>query len=60
MLVLRLIGILLVIAIGACFITYVVTRNPRYLNLAWTLLRYSVIAALLIGALFVLERVIIL
>lgn len=59
MLILRLIGVLLVISIAACFITYVITRNERYLTLAGLLLKYSVIAALLIGALFVLERVLV-
>jgi hypothetical protein len=59
-LILRLIGILLIISVGACFITYVITRNRRYLALAGSLLKYSVIAALLIGALLILERVIVL
>ncbi|MCQ9373062.1 hypothetical protein NMQ14_02220 [Methyloversatilis sp. XJ19-13] len=59
MLILRLIGVLLVISIAACFITYAFTRNGRYLTLAGLLLKYSVIAALLIGALFVLERVLV-
>lgn len=59
MLILRLIGILLIISIAACFIAYVITRNRRYLTLAGLLLKYSVIAALLIGALLVLERVLV-
>jgi len=58
-LILRLIGILLIISIAACFITYVITRNRRYLTLAGMLLKYSIIAALLIGALLVLERVLV-
>jgi hypothetical protein len=59
MLILRLIGVLLIISIAACFIAYVITRNRRYLTLAGLLLKYSVIAALLIGALLVLERVLV-
>jgi hypothetical protein len=58
-LILRLIGILLIISIAACFIAYVITRNRRYLTLAGLLLKYSIIAALLIAALFVLERVLV-
>lgn len=60
MLVLRLIGVLLIIAVGASFLGFVVTRDPRYLRFAWSLMKYAVIAALLIAALFMLERVIIL
>lgn len=59
MLILRLIGILLIISIAACFVTYVITRNRRYLTLAGLLLKYSIIAALLIVALLVLERVLV-
>ena len=59
MLILRLIGVLLIISIAACFIAYVITRNRRYLTLAGLLLKYSIIAALLIGALLVLERVLV-
>jgi hypothetical protein len=60
MLVLRLIGILLVISVGACFVTYVVTRNARYLSLAGSITKYAAIGALLIVALLVLERVLVL
>ncbi len=60
MLILRLIGILLIITVGASFLGYVLTRDQCYLNFAWTLLRYAVIATLGILALFLLERVIIL
>lgn len=60
MLVLRLIGILLIITVSASFGAYVLTRNPRYLSFAWSLIKYSVIATLLILALFLLERVVVL
>ncbi|MEJ1958042.1 MAG: hypothetical protein WDM70_00050 [Nitrosomonadales bacterium] len=35
---------------------YVFTRNPRYLGLAWQIARFVVFAMLIFGALFVLER----
>jgi len=35
---------------------YVFTRNRRYLNLAWQILRFVVFALLVFAALFVLER----
>ena len=60
MLILRLIGVLLIISVSGCFLMFVLTRDQRYLRYAWSLLKYAVIAALLILALFALERVIIL
>ena len=60
MLILRLIGVLLIISVRGCFLMFVLTRDQRYLRFAWSLLKYAVIAALLILALFALERVIIL
>jgi hypothetical protein len=35
---------------------YVFTRNRRYLNLAWQIVRFAVFALLVFAALFVLER----
>ncbi|WP_018411704.1 hypothetical protein [Methyloversatilis thermotolerans] len=60
MLVLRLIGVLLIITVGASFVAYVLTRDTRYLQFAWRVLRYAVIATLGVLALFLLERVIVL
>lgn len=59
MLVVRLIGVLLVIAVGSCFLAYAFTRNRRYLDFAWTLLKYSAIAVLGFFALLALERVLV-
>ncbi|WP_018228352.1 hypothetical protein [Methyloversatilis universalis] len=60
MLIVRLIGVLLIIAVGACFLAFVLTGDRRYLALAWRLIRYAVIAVLGFFALLALERVIVL
>lgn len=54
---LRIFAVLVVMIVAAGFLAYVVTENPRYLHYSWRLLRYGVIVALLVVALFVLERV---
>lgn len=59
MLVVRLIGVLLIIAVSACFLAYVLTRNQRYLDLAWRLIKYAAIAVLGFFALLALERVLV-
>lgn len=60
MLIVRLIGVLLIIAVGACFLAFVLSGDRRYLALAWRLIRYAVIAVLGFFALLALERVIVL
>lgn len=60
MLVLRIVGILTVIAIGSGILAYLFTREQRYLRLAGRIAKYALIFALVVLALFVLERVIVL
>lgn len=57
MYVLRLLAVILVIAIGAGLLIYAVSGNKVYLALAWRLLRYGVVFALIVFALLILERV---
>ena len=38
MLVLRIVGFLLLIAVGGSLVTYLLTRNRRYLTFAWQML----------------------
>jgi len=54
---LRLLAVILLLGIGASFLVYVFTRNTYYLGLAWRLLRYGVIFALILFALMIVERV---
>ena len=54
---LRLLGILVLIAVGAGVAVYLLTRNPKYLSFSWRVFRYSLMVALLVFALLILERV---
>ncbi|MDA0189540.1 MAG: hypothetical protein OSW77_04270 [Proteobacteria bacterium] len=54
---LRLLAVLTVIAVAGGVLAYVFTRDPRYLRFAWRLFRYSLIVALLLFAVLILERV---
>jgi hypothetical protein len=54
----RVLGFLVLIVIGASFVTYLVTRDRRWLRFGWQLFKYSVILALIVIAFIVLERVI--
>ena len=56
MLILRVLGILLVIAIGLCVGVGILTRNPRCFTWAWRLCRAGVVVALVFMVLLVLER----
>ena len=56
--VLRILGFLVVIAIGASFITYLFTRNRAWLRFAWQLGKYTMILILIALALLVLERLV--
>ena len=54
----RVVGFVLLIAIGASFITYLVTKDPRWLRFGWQLFKYSLILALIVLAFLALERLI--
>jgi hypothetical protein len=55
---LRVIGFLVLVAIGASLVTYVVTRDRRWLRFGWQALKYSLILTLIVLAFLVLERLI--
>lgn len=54
--VLRLIAYLLVLAIGACFVMFIWTRNRRWLALGGQIFKYALILILIVLALLALER----
>jgi hypothetical protein len=56
MLVLRLVGALALITIGAGLILFLFTRNRRYLTFAWRVFQFTVIFAIVLMAFYVLER----
>lgn len=58
MLVLRLVGILVAIAIGAALVMYLFTRNRRYLGFAWRVFQFGLVFLLVFLALYVVERLV--
>ena len=58
MVVLRLVGVLVLIALGACVLLFLITRNRRYLTFAWRVLQFAFIFLIAFMALYVLERVV--
>lgn len=55
----RILGFIVLAVIAASGITYLVTRDRRWLRFGWQLFKYSVILALIVLAFVVLERLII-
>jgi len=60
MLLLRIVAILTIISIGSGIVAFLVTRDQRYLRLVGRIAKYALIFALVVLALFFLERVIVL
>lgn len=56
MLILRIVGALLVIAIGASAAVYLVTKDRRWLRFSWQILKFGLIILLIFFTLFALER----
>lgn len=54
---LRLLAVLTLITVAGGVAAFLFTRNPKYLQFSWRLFRYSLIVALLVFALMILERV---
>ena len=54
---LRLLAVVLVVAIGAGFLTYALTGNRNYLTFSWRLFRYGIVFALIVFALMIIERI---
>jgi len=58
MLVLRLLGFLVVLTVGASAVVYLLTGNRRYLRFAWQVLKWGLIVGALIVAFIFLERLV--
>lgn len=56
MIVLRLLGALLIIIVGAALVTGYITKDPRWKRFAWQTVRAGVIILLIFMALYALER----
>jgi len=57
-LVLRLIGVLALIAIAGSIALYLFTRNRRFLTAAWRVFQFAFVFLLIFLALYVLERLV--
>jgi hypothetical protein len=55
----RILGFIVLVVIAASGITYLITRDRRWLRFGWQLFKYSVVLALIVLTFVVLERVII-
>lgn len=60
MLLLRIVGVIVAIAIGVGIVAYLFSGDKRYLHLAGRLAKYALMFALIVLALMFLERVIVL
>jgi hypothetical protein len=54
--VLRVVGFLILITVGASLVTYLLTRNRRYLTLAWQVLKYGMVMAIIVLVFLLFER----
>ncbi|MEK6592874.1 MAG: hypothetical protein AABZ67_07285 [Pseudomonadota bacterium] len=55
---LRLIGVLVLFAVGAALVMYLFTRNRRYLDFARRVFQLAVVFLMVFMALYVLERLV--
>ena len=58
MFVLRIVGFFVVATIGASLLTYLVTKNGRYVTFAWQVLKYGMIMAIIVLTFILFERLI--
>ena len=56
--VLRVVGFLILITIGASLVTYLLTRNRRYLMLAWQVFKYGMVMTMVVLAFMLFERLV--
>lgn len=58
MFVLRIVGFFVVATIGAALLTYLVTKNRRYVTFAWQVLKYGMIMAIIVLTFILFERLV--
>ena len=59
MLLLRVLGLLVAVALAACVLMYVVTSERKYLRYAWLTFKYALFLCVLILLLFFGERLLV-
>lgn len=60
MLLLRIVGVLVAITIGASIVAFLFTHDRRYLRVSWQVTKYAALFLLLVLALMFLERALVL
>jgi hypothetical protein len=58
MFVLRIVGFFVIATIGASLLTYLVTKNRRYVTFAWQVLKYGMMMAIIVLTFILFERLI--
>ena len=58
MFVLRIVGLLVVITIGASLVTFLLTKNRRYVTFAWQVLKYGAVMAIIVLTCLLFERLV--
>ncbi len=58
MFVLRIVGFLVLITVGASLVVYLLTKNRRYVTFAWQLLKYGMLMAIIVLACLLFERLV--
>ena len=58
MFVLRIVGFLILITISASLVTFLLTRNRRYLTFAWQVLKYGMVMVIVVLTFILLERLV--
>jgi len=58
MLVLRIVGFLLLITIGASLVMSLLTKNRRYVIFAWQVLKYGMVMAIIVLVFLLFERLV--
>jgi hypothetical protein len=58
MFVLRIVGFLVLITIGASLVTYLLTKNRRYITFAWQVLKYGMLMAIIVLTFMLFERLV--
>lgn len=58
MLVLRIVGFLLLITIGASLVMSLLTKNRRYVTFAWQVLKYGMVMAIIVAIFLLFERLV--
>ena len=58
MFVLRILGFFVIATIGAAFVTYLITKNRRYVTFAWQVLKYGMLMAIIVLTFILFERLV--